>query len=244
MIQLRNDVTTNDPRLDRIPHFDPKSRQYPIRALFGAPAHEIPLRSYTWRCSVNLDQGQEGACVGFSLTQELAARPSVVRDVSNEFARKLYFYIQKNDPWEGGAYPGAFPFYEGTATDAGAAAMKRLGYYLEYRWADTERDLAVTLGYKGPAVIGINWYTGMFRPDSSGILHVTGQVEGGHAILVNGFSAKKGLYQVWNSWGKDWGQGGAAYITRGDMARLLSEQGDAMIPIRSRKQLQTVVIPE
>lgn len=243
MFQLRNGARTNDPRLDRIPHRDPRSLNYPVRALFGAPAEELPLRGYTWSVPVHLDQGREGACVGFAFAHELAARPHVVLGTSDEFARRIYRVAQRIDPWEGGSYPGAFPFYEGTAVDAGAKALKKAGYYAEYRWAHSERELALTVGYKGPVVIGVNWYTGMFSPNSDGFLEVTGQVEGGHAILVNGFSASRGLYKLWNSWGPDWGMGGAAYLSRGDMARLLLENGEACLPLRTR-QRELVTIPE
>jgi len=43
------------------------------------------------------------------------------------------------------------------------------------------------------------------------------QVEGGHAILFSGYRHKNGQRQflVHNSWGKDWGDGGFAYISEG-----------------------------
>ena len=230
---LKDSSTPTDPRLGRIPRFDERSRQFSIRTL----VEDRPERSYTWSVGATLDQGQEGACVGFGYTHELIARPRVVPDLTNDFARNLYWDVQRIDPWPGGAYPGAEEFYEGTSVLDGARWVKSLGYYDEYRWAFGEKDLALAVGYKGPAVIGINWYEGMFSPDGSGLLHVSGNVAGGHCLLVRSISVRRGVYMLHNSWGPSWGVGGDAYVTREDMARLLHEDGDACVPVVRTKKL-------
>lgn len=212
----------------RVPHFDPQSLRYPIRTMLP----EKPLRSYTWNVPINLDQGTEGACVGFTFTHELAARPVPIPGLTDGHARQHYFEAQRIDPWEGGAYPGANPFYEGTAVLAGAKVMQARGFYSGYRWAFGEEDVARTLGYLGPVVIGVNWYDGMFRPDADGFLNITGRVAGGHAILVHAVNVKADLYWLWNSWGPRWGLGGRAKIRRPDLARLLREDGEACVPQR------------
>ena len=61
---------------DRLVQFDERSRAFPIRALIDADAKP---RSYTWQCPVWLDQGTEGACVGFGVSHEAAARPEIGR---------------------------------------------------------------------------------------------------------------------------------------------------------------------
>ena len=94
-IELKNGQVTFDRRLDRIPEFDEKSRQYPIRSLLV----EKVLRSYTWsvgaRClllpQLYLNQYSEGACVGFGYSHWKAARPLLVKNLTNEDARQLYF---------------------------------------------------------------------------------------------------------------------------------------------------------
>jgi len=60
-----------DRTFDRAVRFDERSKEYPIRTLVAAK----PLRSFTWR-HLQLDQGTEGACTGFSATMEAAARPA------------------------------------------------------------------------------------------------------------------------------------------------------------------------
>jgi len=185
---------------------------------------EKPRRSYTWSCKVFLDQGREGACVGFAWAHDAAARPKVVPLVDDLDALDLYRYARTVDAWPGEAY-------EGTSVLAGAKAMQQRGWLKSYRWAFSEEDLALAVGYKGPAVLGLSWYEGMFEPDADGFLRPSGNVAGGHAILCHGYSRKLDAYKVHNSWGQDWGVRGEALIAREDMVRLLAEDGEACIPV-------------
>lgn len=236
---LKGGLITQDPRLDRIPQFDPQSANYRIRSIVGL---EKPVRSYTWSVGdkakpVHFDQGREGACVEYGFAHELVARPVMVNRtvVQNVIAKHgIYWPAQMIDEWEGGSYPGASPFYEGTSVLAGAKVLTNMGHYSSYHWAFTEKEIALAVGYFGPVVIGINWYTGMFEPNNDGFLSVTGQVEGGHCILVHAIDAKAGFYWLWNSWGADWGVGGRAKLSRTNMSRLLMEAGEACLPQRKR----------
>lgn len=223
-----------DPRLDRLPQFDPASRRF--RAV--ADIEDRKRRSYTWGIRPRLDQGQEGACVGFGIGQELLARPAVADPmiVTARYAREIiYWGAQQADEWDGGSYPGAEPQYEGTSVLAGLKTAVRLGWFDEYRWAFGLDDLILAVGYKGPAVIGTNWYTGMFSTDVDGYLRVTGDLAGGHCILVNGVSVRLRRFMLTNSWGTDWGFGGQCYISWEDMDRLLHEQGEAAIPAKRHR---------
>ncbi len=225
-ITLRGGASTSDRRLDRIPQFDERSRSFPIRN-----AREVAgkkPRGYTWACKVFNDQGSEGACVGFGVGHELAARPAVVKGIDAKFSReKLYWEAQRIDEWQGGAYPGASPFYEGTSVLAGVKVAHRLGYMESYRWSFSLEDLILGVGYAGPAVIGVNWYLGMFDTDSSGFLHVSGSIEGGHCTLIHQVSVRQRYFGIHNSWGRNWGVGGEAKISFDDMERLLNEDGEA-----------------
>ena len=196
-----------------------------------------PYRGYVFNLHVEGDESYvaEGVgvhnCVGFAWGHELIAKPEVI-NVGNTFAReKIYWEAQKIDEWTGGAYPGADPFYEGTSVLAGAKVVKKLGYITEYRWAFSLEDLVLAVGHEGPAVIGIPWYEGMFNPMGCGFLHISGEVAGGHAILVRGVNVEKRHFSLHNSWGKDWGFDGRAKITWDEMERLLYEGGEACIPV-------------
>ncbi len=232
-MKLRDGTTTEDRRLARLKLFDERSRKYPIRALLKG---QKP-RSYTWPCPKWLDQGSEGACVGFSLAHELIAKPAMVKGVTPKFAlEKLYWEAQRIDPWPGGSYPGASPKYDGTAVLAGVKVAQKLGFIEEYRWAFGLDDLVLAVGRTGPAVLGIPWYEGMFDVHSCGYLHVTGKVVGGHAILCNGVDVKHKTFTLHNSWGPKWGVKGDAKISWDEMERLLHEEGEAVIPVRRGKK--------
>lgn len=208
------------PILDRLIEFDERSREYPIRSLITATTR----RSYTWRVDVSLDQGNEGACVGFGWAHELCARPSV-HLMTNAGAFALYHAAQKLDAWPG-------ENYEGTSVIAGAKAVQALGFLGEYRWAFGEDDLAMAVGYKGPAVLGTYWYTGMddMVTDSAGRRWVkpTGDIRGGHCYIAHGYSVPLNAYKCWNSWGPP----SEFWVKKEDMAILLANDGEACIPIK------------
>lgn len=232
LTRLRDGSEVKDRRLARLIQFDDRSRKYPVRAVISAK----DPRSYTWSCESHLDQGQEGACVGYSLVHELIARPSCVTGVNGKFAREqVYWEAQKIDEYKGGEYPGAKPRSEGTSVLAGVKIIQKLGYISEYRWAFSLKDLVLAVGYKGPAVLGLNWYESMYDINSCGHLHVSGELAGGHAILCKGVDVKSKTFTLHNSWGKRWGRGGDALITWKEMERLLHEQGEVCIPVIRRK---------
>lgn len=223
---LKDGSVTFDRRLDRLVHYDEQSKQYPIRTLVA----EKKLRSYSWSLPTYLDQGSEGACVGFSITHELAARPSEVK-VDNAFAMNVYYNAQQIDPWPGGAYPQAKPYYEGTDVLSGIKYVQKQGYYKEYRWAFSLNDALLALGYNGPGVLGCNWREGMMEPDDKGFIHPTGNVVGGHAILVRAVNIKNKTVTLANSWGKSWGKDGDCYLTWDDFEKVLKDDGEFCIPI-------------
>jgi intein/homing endonuclease len=177
-------------------------------------------------------------CVGHGFAHELIARPSVVDGIDSNFAvEKIYWEAQKIDQWAGGSYPGARPQYEGTSVLAGAKVVQKLGYVKEYRWAFGLDDLIMAVGYKGPAVIGVNWYEGMQDTDSDGYISPQGYFQGGHCVLVKGVNIKDGYFTIHNSWGEDWGVKGDCRITFSDMDYLLNQDGEACIPLsRSNKK--------
>lgn len=226
---LRNGSFTFDSRLTRIHQFDPRSRNYPVTAVIE---QKKKPRSYTWSCDLKLNQGVEGACVSAAFTHELAAKPSVIKGLTMDWAREnIYWEAQKLDPWPGGAYPGAYPQYEGTSVLAGAQVAKRLGYIREYRWAFSLDDLILAVGHTGPAVLGIDWLEGMFDTNSNGFIEAYGEVTGGHAILCKGVNLKGQYFTLHNSWGPSWGNGGDAKISFDDLDYLLNSGGEACIPV-------------
>lgn len=244
----------HDPRLDRLYEEDWRSLDYTIGSKLLAFAPMYRPRSYTWSISQWLDQGSEGSCVGHAFAHDLTARPQEVEGIDHEYARQLYFEAQQIDPWAGGAYAGADPFYEGTSTLAGAKVCQNKGYYDGYYWGVTVEEVAQGIAYWGPCILGINWYEGMYWPDSNGFLHPVGNPAGGHALLAHSVKiVYKSGWRSWmwwartwsdvdlqrsyvwlhNSWGRGWGVDGRAKLSLADLALLLSQNGDACFPNRT-----------
>lgn len=232
---------------------DLRSLNFLVRGQIPVENFKQP-RSFTWSVPITLDQGPDGACVGFGYSHELAARPQSVTGIDYYFALNLYYKIQQNDPWPGGAYPDAEEFYEGTSVLTGAQTLRSLGYYTSYYWALTAKDVAAGIGYKGPAVLGLNWHEGMFEPDADGFITDSGSVVGGHCVVAPSVTIKykfrlsfwrtrtwddvdwdKSYITIHNSWGPSWGDNGNAKIRLSTLAGLLSRQGEAMFPVRSNK---------
>lgn len=245
----------SDKGLGRVYRQDLRSLNFLVRTQIEAASLGKP-RSYTWNVPLRLDQGPDGACVGFGYSHELSGTPQRVLGIDYNFAMALYYDIQRIDPWPGGAYPQAEEFYEGTSVLSGAQLLKDRGFYTAYHWALTAREVAEGIAYKGPAVLGLNWHAGMFEPDADGFLSDTGPVLGGHCVVANGITIvykrrataffwrnrtwddvdwERSYVTITNSWGPDWGDYGTAKIRLANLAGLLSRQGEACFPTRSGK---------
>jgi hypothetical protein len=129
----------------------------------------------------------------------------------------------------------------------------------EYRWGFGIQDVILALGYKGPGVFGIDWWTGMFKPDAQGFISPSGSIAGGHAILgrsvrlvwmkgtsmvarqspdwYNYLDLNSSYITLHNSWGPSWGVNGEAKISLVNMDLLLRAQGEFCIPVRREKGL-------
>jgi hypothetical protein len=220
-------------RFDWKSRHDPRSRQFAIRRV----GEERPARKATfWTPGPLLDQGPDGACVGFGWSGELGASPVRVKGITNNFAFSLYAIAKTMDEWEG-------EDYEGTSVLAGAKAVSSAGYMEEYRWAFGIEDVIDALIVHGPVVIGIPWLDGMFSTRKSGLVECTGDVAGGHCVYLTGYHPhmrmsgegwfrRHEVIRARQSWG-DWGLrgGGDFYFRVGDLSRLLQDQGEACVPM-------------
>jgi hypothetical protein len=233
MFSLKDGTQVEDCRLDRLVEFDERSRSFPISAL---TATKKP-RSYTWRNTEWYDQRSEGACVAFALGHELNARPAEVKSIPEPWLVKgVYWEAQRTDPWEGGSYPGANPFYEGTSVLAGVKVLQKAGAFQEYRWAFSMNDIIMGVGYNGPAVIGVNWYEGMFNSDKNGFIRPTGFLGGGHAVMLKSVNIRKRIFTIRNSWGRSWGKNGDCYITFDDLSTLMHQRGECVFLMKRTKK--------
>lgn len=204
MYELRDGTVTTDPRLDRLVHFDPRSRAYGVREVL--PSAPPALKAKTWALRVRNDQGPDGACVGFGTGHRLAAAPIEVSGVNYALSMALYHEAQKLDDWAG-------EDYEGTSVLAGIKAAKARGYVSEYRWCFTLQDYIDAVLHEGPVLVGTWWKDSMWNPDSSGFLNTSGKNVGGHCYILRGVDTRKKAFKMTNSWGRGWGDNGDAWIS-------------------------------
>lgn len=189
-----------------------------------------------WDEGTVLDQGSEGACVGFAWTNELLASPAQPEEqpdaaLGNAVAVSYYRRARVVDEWPG-------EDYEGTSVLAGAKMVLQDGFISQYRWCFNTEDLRDAIISEGPVVIGIPWYSGMYRTRRDGLVVVDGDLVGGHAILITGYDPAMIIdgrpYEVFrwrNSWGTGYGIGGSGYILYEDLSKLLKQNGEACVPM-------------
>lgn len=219
--------------LDWAPRHDPRSRAFPIREVMSGPTRR---RNKLWRIGPIIDQGREGACVGFGWTAEALSTPVAVdlnRVAANiprdptDFAQSIYKRAQNIDEWAGNDY-------EGTSVNAGAKAMREVGLLHEYRWSFAMPDIIDTILAKGPVVLGLWWHYDMYWPEN-GVVKPTGQKVGGHCLTAVGYTVKSEKLNgedgiiLQNSWGNSWGINGLAEISVTDLDRLLADDGEACV---------------
>lgn len=213
------------PGLGFIEHKDEQSREYGVRALL-APRGKRYEQVWKMQDQFPLNQGEEGACVGFGWAAELAAEP-VRYNTNDGYAFQLYEHARAIDRNDGRHYDA------GATLLAGAKLCKRLGMVSEYRWAFGMGDVIDALVQKGPVVLGVGWYEGMYETDKNGLVSIKGSKVGGHCILANGYypaHPKHGECIQWiNSWGPTYGLNGVGFVKLPDLERLLAEQGEACI---------------
>jgi hypothetical protein len=243
-------MITRDPNglarhLDWVSRHDPRSLDYLMRDLLPDATTTLRQRGKVlWQHGEQLDQGSEGSCVGMAWMQEALTSPVRV-DLNRSgylvpalsVARSIYQEARVIDVADGNTWP------EGASVLSGAKAMTRLGWLVEYRWCVEILDVIQTLVHRGPVVLGIPWLDGMWLPDTFGELHATGPAVGGHAILANGYDPSRivhpsagrparSMIHLQNSWGRDWGQDGGAWIESSALENLLRDGGEACAPVK------------
>ena len=201
---------------------DERDQLFEVRKL-GIVSPRPSKRTYRyWNDSgAWLDQGSTSSCVGHAWAHYIEDGPITHAGTVDPFI--IYQLAQKLDEW-----PGAD--YDGTSVRGGARAVHD-GGWIEgvYAWAFTVEDIVQALLEVGPVVVGTDWYSGMTEPDEEGFLSMEGALEGGHAYLLNGVNVQKKALRMKNSWGREWGDEGRAWISFETFAELLRRNGEACL---------------
>jgi hypothetical protein len=203
--------------LGRIVQPDARDHAYPLRALI--PAAAPPAGRRVRKIGRILDQGDSPQCVAFAWRAFLNAYP--IHEVTGDPPEPptLYAAAQAIDGW-------ALP-HDGTSVRAGAKALQAEGSIVNYYWAFSIDDVIKFLLAGGPLVLGTDWFSGMFEPDKDGMVHVRGEIVGGHAYFAYGVDTAKGLLYCQQSWGLHWGKHGTFTLSLEDAAYLLGRDGEA-----------------
>jgi hypothetical protein len=176
-----------------------------------------------------LDQGVEGACVGFGLTQCLLSERHFMgctdgpRLLDGKFAREdIYYKAQEIDEFPGGEYPGANPRMGGTSLTAGLNVLKGSGMIKGFQWGYTLQDLILGIGYNGPAILVLPWFRSMYKVKTDMTVLISGDQVGYHCLIANAVDVKNEFFILFNSWGPTFGDKGRARISFSSMEYLFS----------------------
>jgi len=226
-------------RLGRNVNHDPRSLRYQV----GHPARALKTVLHERKVPV-FDQGNLGSCtgnasVGAVATAPLfAALPASHPALDEALAVKVYGEATALDD-----YPGTYP-PDDTGSDglSVAKALQARGLISGFLHATSLVAMQAAL-QDTPVIVGTNWYSTMFTPDSNGFVHPGGSVEGGHEWEVIGMDVDAKVFTAVNSWGTSWGQAGYFKITFSDMDRLLHENGDCtqLLPLTAPPPTPTPV---
>ncbi len=185
------------------------------------------------------DQGQLGACTGFSTCaaveylipgvvvsplfvyyEERAAEGTIKADAGANIRTGIKVLNKL-----GAAQETKWPYSDGptkfmkkpTAAVVADAKKRTLTTYL--RCASRQEVMSALASLK-PVVIGFSCYSSLETAAVDKTGHVpmpkkTDRLIGGHAICLTGYDSHKGLFQFKNSWSTGWGDAGYGYLPFG-----------------------------
>ena len=210
-------------KLGRFVKTDDRDKKFLISSRLPKKA-SLKTYKYWWTNGWWGNQGYTPQCVAYSWVHWLASGPITQKTsreggVSPYDVSHLYNEAQKIDIWPG-------EDYDGTSVRAGAKVLQSAGYINGYSWAWDIQTAVDALLNLGPIVVGTWWYYDMFFPNAKGVITPTGSKMGGHAYLLDGVNTKTRMVRIKNSWGRDWGKTGFAYMSFDDMDKLIKDSGE------------------
>lgn len=211
---------------------DKRDNEFPVSDYISPRLPKIPKKNW-WADGWHGNQGTTPFCVVYAWSHWFEDGPVIQNVVLGRekpiFNTKTFYdACQVRDQ-----IPGTN--YDGTTVRAGAKILKELGVIEEYRWAFSIDDVINAVTYLGPMVVGTMWYSRMTSPSSDrAIISPKGRSEGGHAYMINGIDNDNEMFRIKNSWGKNWGKNGQAFISFKNFEKLLHDQGEACVAFQRK----------
>lgn len=209
---------------------DERDKNYPMRAAIADIMAAAPARiTRYWNDSGWWgNQGSMPWCVAYAVLHWAEDGPITHKLVPPPLipASDVYHRAQLIDEWPG-------ENYDGTSVRAGMKVLQEHGLVQSYHWAANVQDIVDAILEVGPVVMGTRWYRGMSYPVRD-FMFPTGDLLGGHAYVLNGVNVAQGKFRMKNSWGRNWGKNGRAWIDFGSVQRLLDQNGEACLAIEIR----------
>jgi len=241
-------TTLEGATFDWAARFDPRSLNYRV----AAGVTKMPTTGRIWDHGPVLDQGAEGACVGFACAGVVAAAPSSRSGVTDDYARRWFRRAQLLDEWPGEQYPG-------TSVLAGCLVGRERKLWTGFRWAKNPAELATGILDEnlGPALIGVQWSEQLYDVPASGAVDPDVELdpELGHAVELFGYvpaspadggqlqgqlmelglwdavdQLKEPSFLLLNSWNDSWGAGGRAVVPASLVQRWFRTRGEFALP--------------
>lgn len=204
-------------RTGRHVRHDPRSRNYP------AARCETRVSTIHARALGPFNQGKVGSCTGNALGGLLMTEPFVLADRVLDEQACLEFYSFATHLQGGTKYPE-----DGDPGSSGLAvceAARDAGYIVEYVHA-FGLDHALDALVLAPEIIGIDWYEGFDEPDADAMIHIAGDVRGGHEVELLAVNFEQMFVTGINSWGPEYGHDGLFSMSFDTFGQLLDNQGD------------------
>lgn len=169
-----------------------------------------------------LDQGQTPHCVGFAGAQWGNTLP--INDKFDNDDGHAFYYASK-------VFDGEPNQENGSTTRSLAKTLKASGRLDTYAFGASIDEAIQWILTKGPVLFGTDWYTGMFNPDTQGLIRPTGVAEGGHMYLATGYNSETKLIEFLNSWSDEWGLKGYFYMHKEDAVKVFANQGEILVAV-------------
>jgi len=194
------------------------------------------------------NQGRQSSCVGWAAAYALKSFQEKMETKATTLFSPSFVYNQINNGQDGGArfidalnllsQQGAakyddMPYNENDYTTQPSQAAKenakpfRIDYWRQVNVMDIkEVKNQVNSGY--PVVIGTSVDEGFRSGKRNGFNDYvwktpSGNVVGGHAMLVVGFDDSKNAFKIMNSWGTNWGNDGYCWLDYSYFPRAVKE---------------------